>query len=331
VVAHSRRARRAVHRLNAGSALSAVAVFLGGVLIVVWSTERLLHGLVGLATLARVAPFVVSAVLSGLEAENVAVGLAAGSRGAAEVALGTVFGGGIFLVCVALGLGAMIVPLRVRLPRAVLLAFAITPVLAGLPLAFGNGVTPRWTGAALLLAFAAALAIVVRASHSHRFIDDAEVEEAREKPPTMLRAVLLTLLGIGAITAGGELVASGATRFVADLGLSAGLVGMVLTPAAVEAEEVIRQVVPARAGRHDVSAGNVIGTLLWFVLFNLGLIALATPVAVPRLVRVLDYPFLVGASWIATAFLARGRVGRTAGATLVALAVAYAVLRGVLR
>jgi cation:H+ antiporter len=106
---------------------------------------------------------------------------------------------------------------------------------------------------------------------------------------------------------------------------------MVLTPVAIEAEEVVRQVVPARAGRHDVSAGNVVGTLLWFVLFNLGLIALLTPVQVPRLSRVLDYPFLVGASWIATAFLARGRLGRAAGATLVALAVAYGVLRAVLR
>src|SRR5690348_3248418 len=106
--------------MSASSALLALVLFGAGVGIVVWATERLLQGLVGIAVVARVAPFAVSAVLSGMEAENVAVGLAAGSRGAADVALGTVFGGGIFLVCVALGLGAMIVPLRVRLPRGVL-------------------------------------------------------------------------------------------------------------------------------------------------------------------------------------------------------------------
>ncbi|HZS13957.1 MAG TPA: hypothetical protein VFC09_05110 [Candidatus Dormibacteraeota bacterium] len=316
--------------MSAGSALPAVAVFLGGVVLVVWATERLVHGLVGIGTLLRVAPFAVSAVLGGMEAENVAVGLAAGSRGAAEVALGTVFGGSIVLVCAALGLGALIAPLRVRLPRGVLVTFAVAPVLAGLPLAFG-GTTPRWTGAVLLLAFGAAMGYVVRASRTHRFIDDDEVEEAREKPATPLRAIVLTVLGIGVVTAGGELVASGATRLISDVGLSAGLVGMVLTPAVVESDEVIRQVVPARSGRHDVSAGNAVGTLLWFVLFNLGLIALLTPVQVPRLTRMLDYPFLCGASWLATAFLARGGVRRTAGATLVALAVAYAVLRGVLR
>jgi len=314
--------------MSASSILVALLLFAAGVAVVVWSTERLLHGLVGIAVVASVAPFVVSAVLSGMEAENVAVGLAAGSRGAADVALGTVFGGSIFLVCVALGLGAMIAPLRVRLPRGVLVLFAAAPVVAGLPLL--GDTTPRWTGALLLLAFVVGLAYVVRVSRHHVFMESDEVEEATERPRPVWVSVAFTVLGIGAITAGGELVASGATRLIADAGLSAGLVGMVLTPAAIEAEEVVRQVVPARAGRHDVSAGNVVGTLLWFALFNLGLIALATPVRVPRLSRALDYPFLVGATWLATALLARGRIGRTAGAMLVALAVAYALLRGLL-
>jgi cation:H+ antiporter len=314
--------------MNAATPL-AVIVFAGGVLLVVLATERLLDGMVGLATVARLAPFAVSAVFSGMEAENIAVGLAAGSRGAADVALGTVFGGSIFVVCAALGLGAMIVPLRVRLPRGVLLIFAATPVFAGLPLI--GATTPRWTGAVLLLLFLGAMAWALRISRHHRFMESEEVDEAAEERRPLWQVLALTAGGIALITAGGELVASGATRLIADVGLGAGLVGMVLTPIAIESEEVIRQVVPARAGRHDVSAGNVVGTLLWFVLANLGLIALVTPVHVPRLSRAIDYPFLIAASWLATAFLARGRVGRMAGATLVALAVVYAVVRGVVR
>ncbi len=309
--------------------LLAVAVFAGGVVLVVLATERLLEGLVGLAIIARVAPFAMSAVVSGMEAENIAVGLAAGSRGAGAVALGTVFGGTIFVVCVALGAGAMIVPLRVRLPPGVLLLFAAAPLLAGLPLV--SGTTPRWTGAVLLAAFGATLLYVVRVSRHHQFMENEEVEEAAEKRRPLAAVIALTVAGIALVTAGGELVASGATRLIADAGLGAGLVGMVLTPAAIEAEEVVRQVVPARAGRHDVSAGNVVGTLLWFVLATLGLIALCTPVRVPRLTREIDYPFLVAAAWLATAFLARGRVGRMAGATLVALAIAYALVRGLVR
>jgi len=314
--------------MNAATPLAAV-VFAGGVVLVVLATQRLLDGLVGIATIARLAPFAVSAVLSGMEAENIAVGLAAGGRGAADVALGTVFGGSIFVVGVALGAGAMVAPLRVTLPRGVLVLFAATPLFAGLPLIAAT--TPRWTGAVLLVLFAASMAYVLRVSRHHHFMESEEIDEAAAERRPLWQVVMLTAAGIAVITAGGELVASGATRLIVDVGLGAGLVGMVLTPAAIEAEEVIRQVVPARSGHPDVSAGNVVGTLLWFVLANLGLIALITPVRVPRQTRMIDYPFLVAATWLATAFLARGRVGRLSGAVLVAVAVAYAVLRGVVR
>jgi cation:H+ antiporter len=92
--------------------------------------------------------------------------------------------------------------------------------------------------------------------------------------------------------------------------------GMVVTPAAIELEAVFRQAVPAREGRPDVSAGNLIGTLLSFVLCNLGLIALLTPVRVDPRARWLDWPFLVGVTWVATIFLWRGRIGRGAGLLL---------------
>jgi hypothetical protein len=45
----------------------------------------------------------------------------------------------------------------------------------------------------------------------------------------------------------------------------------------------------------------------------------------------LDWPYLVGVTWLATLFFARGRVGRLEGALLVALYVFYVVLHTVLR
>lgn len=308
----------------------ALVAFAVGVVIVVVATERLLDGLVGLARVARVAPFVAAAVLSGVEAENVAVGLAAGSRGASDVALGTAFGGAIFLLCAALGLGAIIAPLRVRLPRGVVLLLPGSAALAGLPILFAR--TPRWTGAALLLAFAAAVAYLAVASRDHQFLSarDGDDDEDGQKARSVRFLALITFAGIAAITAGGELVAYGAEAVIRVAGLSAGLVGVIITPAAIEAEELIRQVVPARRGRPDVSAGNAVGTVIYFLLFNLGLIALITPVSVPDYVPVLDWPFLLGASSIAALFLLRGGVGRAQGAVLVAVGIAFAAFQAFL-
>ena len=307
--------------------LLAIAAFVVGVVIVVVATERLLEGLVDVASALRIAPFVASVILSGLEAENIAVGLAAGQRGAADIALGTAFGGATFLLCFALGLGALIAPLEARLPRGVVLLVPGAALIAGLPILSHD--TPRWTGIVLLGAFGLALLYLIRVSRGHQFVPRAGERQAGPGQ-SLGKAALITAGGIGVIAIGGELVSIGAEGLVSTIGLSAGLVGMVLTPAAIEAEEVIRQIIPTRRGYGDVSAGNAVGTVLYFILFNLGLIALLTPVTVPDRVRVFDWPFLVVAATLAAVFLLRGRVGRAEGALLAGLGVLYAALHIVL-
>ena len=311
------------------SALVGIVLFVIGVALAVWATERLLEGLVSVSVALRLSAFAVGAVLSGFEAENVAVGLAAGARGTAPVALGTVFGGAIFLVCVALGVGALLFPLEIRLPRGVLLVFAASPLLVGLSLI--APMTPRWTGLVLLVAFATAIISLVRVSHHQSFLVSGEVTEAEAKQHPLWRALGLTLIGLVVIGIGGELVTQGAERIIAALGVPALVMGMVVSPAAIELEEVIRQAVPSKEGRHDVSAGNLVGTLLYFLLFNLGLIALLTPVRVDPLVRQLDWPFLIVVTSITTVFLWRGRIGRGAGLLLLGAYVAYVALHVVLR
>jgi cation:H+ antiporter len=309
--------------------LIALGLFVAGAVLAVWATERLLEGLVSLAGALRLSAFAVGAVLSGFEAENVAVGLAARWQGTAPVALGTVFGGAIFLVCMALGLGALLFPLNVHVPRSVLGIFALSPLMTGLALI--GSVTPRWAGALLLAAFAPAMVYLVRTSRQHQYLPSGELAEGQKEQHRLGSAVSLMVLGIVAIGLGGELVARGAERIVASAGVPALVMGMVVTPATIELEEVIRQAVPTREGCPDVSAGNLVGTLLFFVLFNLGLIALLTPVRVAPLVRQLDWPFLVTVTWITTAFLWRGRVGRGAGGLLLAAYALYAVLHVLLR
>ena len=303
-----------------------LALFIVGVLIAIWATDRLLAGLVGLAALTALSTFAIGALLSGFEAENVAVGLAAAMGGGtgAPIALGTVFGGATFLVCVALGLGGLLYPMKVGLPAGFLVVLAAAPVLAGLAI-FGSS-TGRLAGVVLLIAFAAAMFYLIVASRGHDFLENEEVEEALEEKPTWRAALGTTLLGLVAIGVGGELVATGAQRLVATLGVPALLMGMVITPAAIELEEVFRQAIPTRQGHPEVSAGNLVGTLLYFVLFNLGLIAVVAPIQVEPSIRTLDWPFLVGVSWLATLFLARGKVGRVEGAILLVAYAGYVAL-----
>ena len=81
---------------------------------------------------------------------------------------------------------------------------------------------------------------------------------------------------------------------------------MVISPAVIESEEVIRQAVPAKMGFAGIAARNRIGTVPYFTLFNLGLIAVLIPAAAPPTVRTLDRPVLVGVSLL-VAILVRPR------------------------
>ncbi len=67
-------------------ALIGITSFVVGVLLAIWATERLLEGLLGLSLALQLSAFAVGAILSGFEAENLAIGLAAGARGTAPVA-----------------------------------------------------------------------------------------------------------------------------------------------------------------------------------------------------------------------------------------------------
>jgi cation:H+ antiporter len=178
-------------------------------------------------------------------------------------------------------------------------------------------------GGVLLLVFVAAIIYLIKASHGHAFLINEEIEEAEEEKSSLPKAVLLTLGGIGLITLGGELVTQGAENIIGGFGIPAAIMGMVVTPAAIELEEIIRQAVPSKAGRHDISAGNLIGTLLYFLLFNNAIIALLAPVKIdPQVVR-LDFPFLVVITFTTAIFLWRGKVGRGAGLFLVTSYLVY--------
>ena len=101
------------------SVFLALVQFLGGAALVIAATESLVKGLAGILRALRIACLSPARCCRGLEAENVAVGLAAGHAGLVEVALGTVDGGAIFMLTVALGLGVLVAPLKVQLPAPV--------------------------------------------------------------------------------------------------------------------------------------------------------------------------------------------------------------------
>ena len=143
----------------------------------------------------------------------------------------------------------------------------------------------------------------------------------------MTLTLVLALVGLGLLVAGGEALVRGASRLALALGLSPLVIGLTVVAYGTSAPEMAVSVGAALAGNGgaDVAVGNVVGSNIFNVLFILGVTALFAPLLVSQqLVRV-DVPLLIVVSLAMLAFALDGRVSRLEGIVLAVGAIAYTV------
>jgi cation:H+ antiporter len=295
------------------SSLVSLAMLAGGVVLIVAGAEIFFEGVLSAAARFGVSAFALTVVVSGFEVENLAAGIAANLNGLPNAAAGTFLGGTTFLALAVAGSGALIAPLRARLPAVALVWTAVAPVpllLLGL-----DGTLSRLDGAALVVWFAVALLGLWRAGRSLLGLGDL---------PRKRFAIGRVLAGLAVLGVAGELLGEGLRRVVSGFGISESLLGNTALAASVEAEEVGRVAVPARRGRSDVAMANVFGTIVHFACLNAGVIALVRPLRLDDATRHLHLPVAAGSPLVLVAlFAGRGGLGRIEGALLVALYAAY--------
>ena len=296
--------------------------FLASIWLMVEGAEKLTESFLRLSVSLGVSTFLLGYVLSGIDLENLAVGIAGAQGGLPSVALGTVIGSSTFLLTFAVGATAVLAPLRSDTPRRLLVLTFLSPVpLALLAL---DGTLSRTDGAILFAASLVLIAYVVHTARTHPLMkpDERKMGKALRSRPQWWAPALLVGATI-AIIIGAEIFQWSVKELLTILGWHAGWFGMIVVAAAVSFEEVPRMLAPARQGHTEISVGNILGTVLFFVLFNAGLIAMAYPLAVEPAVLQFYWPAMMLALALVTVFLWRGRIARTEGAALLALYFIY--------
>jgi cation:H+ antiporter len=293
-----------------------LAALAGAIVLVIWAADLLVDGLLGVGRALRIAPFVLTVVLSGFETENLVAGIAANAKGLPGAAAGTFLGGVTFLAFAVAGLGGLIAPMRVVLPPR----FALWIAAAPLPLLVlaEDGHISRLDGAVLVGWWV--LSLVGLAVSGRDLLADDSAEQVS-------RPGLRLLAGLGILTGGGWLLGEGLKSTVRHLGISATLLGNTAVAASVEAEEVARVAVPARRGRPELALGTIGGTIVHFAGLNAGVIALVKPLNLDNDTTHFYLPVAaISPAILAGVLLLRKRLGRVEGAVLVAL---YGVYVGV--
>ncbi|MDL5362474.1 sodium:calcium antiporter [Halalkalicoccus sp. NIPERK01] len=319
--------------------LIALAFFLAGVVLVIASVETFIEAVAESALSIGVSGFFLTVVLAGTDLENAILGLAAVVDGLPDLALGTVFGEALFVLGAAVGLAGVLTPFETAVPRSYLLLALGAPSLLFV-LAF-DGTLSRLDGALLTGSFLPLLGIVyaLERNRSTRYLSAEEVEEALEEGSEeddgdagddslreryegwyQLGIALVATLGM---TVGSELAVTGARDLLSVLGVTGLVFGATVMSFVASLEELFLTVEPARQGRPHLGVGNVVGSVLFFVTANVGVLALVRPINTGGTVLTVHWPFFLVTLLAVAALFFRGRVDRAGGVVLLGLYAAY--------
>ncbi|QGX96057.1 sodium:calcium antiporter [Haloplanus rallus] len=338
--------------LGPSGELVSVVLFLVGVAVVIVSVETFIEAVAEGALALGVSGFFLTVVLAGTDLENVILGVAAAYDQLPDLALGTVFGEALFILGGAVGLAGVLVPFETDVPRNYLGITLLAPFLFfGLAL---DGTLSRFDGAVLTATFVPYLAVIYTLERytDTRYLSAEEVEIMEDEDPgideddewfdvdldldvddfveehvperhegaAFLGIALLATVGM---TVGSEIAVEGAQGLLTLLGVTGLAFGATVMSFIASLEELFLTVEPVRRGRPHIGVGNVVGSMLFFVSANAGLIALVRPLDTTGAVMTVHWPFFFGTLLIVAAAFYRGKVGRPTGVLLLGAYVAY--------
>ncbi len=336
--------------------MTSVLIFISGAVLLIFSAEKLIGYLVGAASGLRISAFLLAIIFTGIEFDDIFLGVALNLEDLSNVALGTVFGTAISLTGVVLAVAAILTPVRVRIPRDYIVLLAAAPLVMiaftlTAPLTYVHG----FLLVGLFVAFVAYIAVResrreipvfrnvevyagmmesdrVRESgvepsgpSGDAFAEEMPFADARRLPGWAgLTMALVALAGliIGAATTG-----IGVEGILEDFGIEGTLFGATIVTLVLTIEDIFLTVEPIRKGAPEIGIGNVIGSVVFSVTGKLGVIILAGgAIVVGPEVLTWHLTALIVVTGIAAYFLYTERLQRWHGYVLLALYVAYWVI-----
>jgi cation:H+ antiporter len=301
--------------------MDSVFIFISGAALLIYSAEKLIDQLVTIARGLRISLFLLAVVFTGIEFDDIFLGVALNVENLGDVALGTVFGTALSLVGIVLALAAILTPTKVRVPRDYLVIFAFAPLVM---IVFALTPLGQVDGIVLLGLFVLFIGYVaVREPRREKPVfRDTEVFENSGKRSGWT-AIGLAVLAVCGLIVGSATVGIGTGGILEAYGLDGTLFGATIATLVLTVEDVFLTVEPVRKGAPEIGVGNVIGSVVFSVTGKLGIILLTGGLTVGRYVLSWHLPVLVVLTGVAAVFLSTGQLRRWHGWVLLGLYVAY--------
>ncbi|MFC4448640.1 sodium:calcium antiporter [Halorussus aquaticus] len=135
--------------------------------------------------------------------------------------------------------------------------------------------------------------------------------------------VTLALVALGGIVFASMLLETGSGVVVAETGIAGTVFGATVLTAILTFEDVLLTLEPVRRGVPEIGVGNVLGSVLFSLTGNVGVIMLVSDLTISRSVLTFHLPAVVVVTALAAYFLRGGRMKRWHGLLLAGCYVAY--------
>ncbi|NOX91335.1 MAG: calcium/sodium antiporter [Gammaproteobacteria bacterium] len=314
----------------------------GGLVFLVWSAERFVHGAAGLARNLGVSPLIIGMTIMGFgtSAPEMLVSGMAASNGNPGIGIGNALGSNIANIALVLGVTALIMPLTVDsgiLRREFPVLFAVTLLAGALMLDGELGVLDG----AILLGSTALLIVwmiwlgkrsqpAATDSRTTTPVEDPLTSEFEREVPSSLstgQAIFWAVLGLVALVLSSKLLVWGAVDIARDLGISDLVIGLTIIAIGTSLPELAASVMSALKGEDDMAVGNIIGSNMFNLLAVLALPGLIAPSVLEPAVMLRDFPTVLALTFVlflmAYGFRGPGRINRLEGGVLLAGFVGY--------
>jgi cation:H+ antiporter len=263
----------------------AVVALVAGAALLTAGAEAFAEHLGGAAARLGVSVLAVGVLLAGAEPEEAVTAMLASAQGHPALAAGDAIGANLVILTVVLGLAAVLTPLPVS--RRVVGDAGAAAAAGALAVALmWNGVLSRGEGLLLVAVYVLGVVWVWRREQEPPVVGElAELEEEEGRGghgEDNSRALLLVLLGLLGMVAGGYLAVRGAAGLVDAFGATESVVGLTVLALATSAEMIALVLAAHRRGVTEVALAGAVGSVAYNATVTLGLAATVEPLLLGR-------------------------------------------------
>ncbi|MBR6770443.1 MAG: calcium/sodium antiporter [Lachnospiraceae bacterium] len=314
----------------------AILFLIAGFALLVKGADLFVEGSSSIAKRLHIPSFVIglTIVAFGTSSPELAVSVTAALKGSNDIAIGNVVGSNIFNILMVMGASAVLTPITVKqsiIKKDYPLSILVSILLAILCLDTFIFQAPtmmlgRIDGLILLAGLIAYTYTTLQKSIKDRKTSGQDTESNHpQKNDTLVKSILMTVIGLIGIIIGGDLSVDGAKEIARAFGLSEALIGLTIVACGTSLPELVTSVIAAKKGESDIAVGNVVGSNIFNILLILGVSAAILPMGVSSL-YLYDIVILIVVTVLSFILIAKNRrIGRGMGAVMIAAYVAYTV------